>query len=476
MRLPSQVLLALFFGTKQHWHILVAIVFGIVLGILFPGYGFLHQFFDFVGQVFIRLITMLVIPLVVSSLVVGISSIKDARQIGRMGFKAFMLFMLLMGIAAVIGGGLSLVLQPGFTLQSVIAQGKPLTGHILHNPAQCTQEFQSLIQGYLTQKQPMQAVLADASRLSQQCTEISNSSKDFWQLFLNMIPKNPLESLVNMDLIPAILFTIFLGAAIALIGPAGKPLLTLFESLFTVTMKMVDWVMVLAVPGVFSLAFVTVAKAGPDIFIKLAPFALVMILGLLIQALIVLPLFLRFMARIDFAKLYNAISAAIMIAFGTASSSATLPITVACCERRGGISNRIASFVLPTGASINKTGTTMFEVAAVMFLAQAYGIPLDIFNILWIMGLSIIASIGSAGIPSGGLFTMSIVLQGMGNFDITTFSAGVAMIWSIDRALDMCRTVVNVMSSCSVAAIVAASEGELNRDILNNPSEWKEVV
>jgi Na+/H+-dicarboxylate symporter len=186
-------------------------------------------------------------------------------------------------------------------------------------------------------------------------------------------------------------------------------------------------------------------------------------------------------AKINFMNLYRAVSEAIMVAFGTASSSATLPITIACCERRAGISNRVASFVLPTGASINKTATTMFEVIAVIFLLQAYApasyhLQLTPYTILTICLFSVIASIGSAGVPSGGLITMAIVLNSIGKFDLEYFAGGMAILWSIDRALDMCRTVVNVISSCTVAALVASSEGELNRDILNHCEAWKEVV
>ena len=234
--------------------------------------------------------------------------------------------------------------------------------------------------------------------------------------------------------------------------------------------------MVLAVPGVFALAFVTVAKSGPQILMQLAPYMFAVISGLLIQILVIFPIFLRVFAKINFTHLYQAISEAIMVAFGTASSSATLPITIACCERRAGISNRIASFVLPTGATINKTGTTMFEVIAVLFLAQLYGVPLDAQNVVMIVIFSVIASIGAAGVPSGGLITIAIVFNSFGHFEPATFTAGLAMIWSIDRVLDMCRTVVNVISSCSVAAIVAASEGELNRDILTNTDKWTDVV
>lgn len=450
-----KLLMALFFGVKRHWHILMAIVFGITTGLLFynnhwaddPRGLFLLEFFDFIGEVFIRLITMIVIPLVVSSLIVGVSSLKDSRQLGRMGGKVFSLFLTFMIIASLIGGGLSFLIQPGANMQVHIEEMSHAVQHIL--PSAGAGDLESLHLG----------------------------AKDLRSLFLEMIPTNPFVALSSNNLVPAILFTLLLGFALTFIGNAGKPLITFFESLFTAMMKLTDWVMMMAIPGVFALSFVTVATSGTDVLMKLLPFVGVVITGLLIQIVIVFPLFLRLFGRIDAINLYRAISEAILVAFGTASSSATLPITIANCELRAGISNRIASFVLPTGASINKTATTMFEVIAVMFLAQAYGVTIEPGTLIVIMVLAIIASIAAAGVPSAGMITMSIILSSLGEgFTLDVFASGIALLWSIDRVLDMCRTVTNVISSVSVAAIVAAGEGELKRDVLNKPSTWQEVV
>jgi proton glutamate symport protein len=441
------VLVALGLGTKRHWHILVAIMLGVALGIYLPypnvlteadHYAFIHQFFDVVGQLFIRLITMIVVPLVVSSLIVGVASLGDSRQLGRMGAKVLFYFLLLMTISALLGAGLALVLEPGTQLhQSILVQG-------------------------------------NISEVMQQLQQAPH--QDLQALFFNMIPRNPVESLAKAELVPVIIFTLLFGAAVASIGEAGKPVISFFEALFTATMKLTDWVMIIAVPGVFSLAFITVAKSGIGVFSELWLYGVAMLVGLLIQMFVIFPLFLKIFAKINFMNVYRAISEAIMVAFGTASSSATLPITIACMERRAGVSNRIASFVLPTGATINKTGTTMFEVIAVIFLMQAYHIPLDAYNLGMVILFAIIASIGAAGVPSAGLITIAIVLNSIGQFNMDLLAGGLALLWSIDRVLDMCRTVVNVMSSCTVATLVASSEGELNRDILNNHEKWTEVV
>lgn len=433
------LLVALGLGTKRHWHIFFAIVFGVVLGLACSGpqWAMAHEFFDTVAQIFIRLITMLVIPLVVSSLIVGVSSLGDGRQLGRMGGKVLFYFLLLMVIASALGAGMTYLLQPGETLRPIIQQLSSM--HIV------------------------------------EVDVLKHTAPDFRTMFYNFIPQNPVESLAKAELIPVIVFTLLFGVAIACIGEAGRPLVSLFEALFTATMKLTDWVMVLAVPGVFALAFVTVTKAGPEIFQNLWPYIAVILAGLMAQVFIVFPLMLKILAKVEFMTMYRAVSEAVMVAFGTASSSATLPVTIACCERRAGISNRIASFVLPTGATLNKTATTMFEVVAVMTLAQAYNIPLELNTIILIMVFAIIASIGAPGVPSTGLITMAIVINSIGE-SFSPLLAGIGVLWSVDRALDMCRTVVNVISSCTVATLVASSEGELNRDILNNKEVWMEVV
>jgi proton glutamate symport protein len=378
---------------------------------------------------------MIVVPLVVSSLIVGVASLGDSRQLGRMSGKVLAYFLFLMALSAVLGAGLALFLHPGNQLQHAVLSADP--SGVIH--------------------------------------ELTATPRDLKTLFFDMIPQNPMEALAKANLVPVIVFTLLFGAAIASIGEACRPLVSFFEAIFAATMKLTDWIMILAVPGVFSLAFITVAKSGLDVFSELWIYGIALLGGLFIQVLVIFPLMLQVLAKINFMNLYRAISEAIMVAFGTASSSATLPITIACCERRAGISNRIASFVLPTGATINKTATTMFEVLAVIFLAQAYNLHLSPYNIVMIIVFSIVASIGAAGIPSAGLITMSIVLNSVG-MDASKFAVGIAMLWSIDRVLDMCRTVVNVMSSCTVAALVASSEGELNRDILNNHDAWTEVV
>jgi proton glutamate symport protein len=441
MRNLLMVLVALGLATKRHWHILFAILLGIVLGASFPYNpeypGFMHQAFDVIGQMFIRLVAMLAIPLIMSSLLIGMNSLGDGRQLGKMGIKTISYFMVSMVVAASIAAAIGYFVQPG---------------------------------AYFPQGFHMDTGIAPLQSVSQ--THIT-SLKD---LFLNLIPQNIFESLAKRDLVPVIVFTLMFGTAMAFIGDTARPFIAFFEAVFAATMRMVDWVMIFAVPGVFALTFTAVSHGGTALFIKMMPYMGAVVLALLIQLLIFYPIVLYAFARVNFLDLYRAISEAILVAFGTASSSATLPVTLACIERRGGVSNRIASFVLPAGVSMNMNGTTIFEVISVMFLAQLYGIPMTFTTILSIMVLSIIASIGAAGVPAAGMITMSIVLNGIGGFRPDQVVEGLSLLWAVDRVLDMCRTTINVVDDCVVATVIASSEGELNREMLSAGESWEEVV
>ncbi len=441
MRNLLMILVALGLGTKRHWHIFIAIFLGVLLGTWFPFNpdhpSFMHTAFEVVGQIFIRLVAMLAIPLIISSLMIGVNSLGDGRQLGKMGFKTIFYFFLTMFIAACVAALIAFLVDPGAHIPKGIEIATGIAPLQVEGP------------GHIA---------------------------SFRDLFLNLIPQNPFESLAKRDLVPVIVFTLLFGAASTFIGETARPFIAFFEAVFAMTMRIVDWVMIFAVPGVFALTFTAFSHGGTEIFPKLMPYIGAVLLALCVQIGLVYPLMLSLLARVNFLDLYRAISEAILVAFGTASSSATLPVTLACVERRAGISNRIASFVLPAGVSMNMNGTTMFEVIAVMFLAQMYGLPLSLSTIFSIIILSIIASIGAAGVPAAGMITMSLILNGIGIFRPEQVVAGLSLLWAVDRLLDMCRTIVNVMDDCVVAAIIAADEGELNRDLLAGGDQWEEVV
>jgi proton glutamate symport protein len=216
---------------------------------------------------------------------------------------------------------------------------------------------------------------------------------------------------------------------------------------------------------------------GLKIFQDLSMYFITILLGLLIQLFVVYPLLLKFLAKVNFMSLFKAVIEAMMVAFGTASSNATLPVTIACVEKRAGISNRIASFVIPLGATMNMDGTAVFETVAVIFLAQAYGVSIqDPYTLFGLIVIATVASIAAAGVPSGGMVAMTLILNSVGGFSPEQIVQGITALWMIDRFVDMFRTLVNVTSDTVVATIVAASEGELDYDLLNNQDVWKDVV
>lgn len=439
MKLYMQVLIALGLGLKRNWHIFAGLVLGIIAGI------WLHKepnpivmtTFTFIGQMFIRLIQMVVIPLVISAIVIGITSVSDSKQIGKLGAKMIFYYAIISVVAVVIGATLALVFQPGLGAASYI-----------------TADIATDIQAHV------------ASTIEAQKGNLLN-------IILGFIPKNPLESIATGAMVPIIVFAVIFSVALAKVGEINRPFVGFFESIFAATMKITDWIMCFAAPGVFALTAVAVSAFGLDIFTTISKYLGILALGFAIQLFVVYPIFLRIFSKVSIWMLYAAIAEAMMVAFGTASSSATLPLTIACCEKRG-ISHKVTSFVIPLGATLNMDGTALLQVVAVIFLAQAYGVVLTPFLIVQICLLAIVASSTCAGIPGAGLITIALVLNGMG-LSPEQLVAGFAFLFTIERITDMMRTLVNVTSDAVVAAAIADNENEINYDLLNNP-EFNEVI
>ncbi len=443
MKLHVQTLfVAIGLGIKRNWHIFIAIIAGILFG------NFIHEnptiftplvkILNIVGQAFIRIIQMVVIPLVCSAIVVGISSIGDSKQIGKFGKKMILYYGLITVLAVIIGAVLVMVFKPGIGVQEYISQT---------SAAEIQNQVNSVI--------------------AQQKGQIGN-------LFLNMIPQNPLESLAKGEMIPIIFFALIFSLALSKVGEINRPIVSFFESVFAATMKITDWIMIFAAPGIFALTTVAVSSFGLSIFSTISKFFAVVFLGFCIQFFIVYPLILRLFSKVPFSTFYTAIIEALLVAFGTASSSATLPLTIACCEKRG-ISHKVCSFVLPLGATLNMDGTALFQTVAVIFLTQAYGVTLEPIQIIQIMILAIIASSTCAGIPGAGLITIALVLNGLG-LTPQQLVEGFAFLFAIDRVVDMIRTAVNVASDAVVAAVIADNENEIDYDLLNNTEQYKEII
>lgn len=435
-----KIFIALGLGLKRNGHIFIGLIAGIFMGM------FLHthenpvimKILVVMGQLFIRLIQMVVIPLVISAIIIGITSIGDNKQLGKYGTKMIFYYAIITTFAVGIGAFLSLVFKPGL-------------GAI---------QYVNIASAVEVQHQVASAIEAQQGHLT--------------GLFLSFIPKNPLESIAKGEMIPIIVFCLIFALALAKIGEMNRPIVSFFESVFAATMKVTDWIMGLAAPGVFALTATAISSFGMEIFHSISSYLMVLAIGFAIQFFIVYPVFLKIFSRVPVMMLFTAIAEAMMVAFGTASSSATLPLTISCCERAG-ISHKITNFVLPLGATLNMDGTALLQTVAVIFLAQMYGIALTPLIVIQICLLAMVASSTSAGIPGAGLITIALILNGLG-LTPEQLVAGFALLYALEKVTDMFRTILNVTSDAVVASAIADNENEINYDLLNNPQEFKEII
>lgn len=440
MGIHMQILIAALLGIKRNWHIFVGLLLGIICGLVFPQaqYPIPHKIFTIIGQIFINAIQMVVIPLVISAIVIGISSVGDNKQLAKFGKKMIFYYAVITFAAVAIGALLGIFVHPGVGAREFI------------NP-DIAAELQGVVSGMMADQQ---------SHLA--------------QILLNLIPKNPFHALSMGDMIPIIVFVLIFSIALSKIGEINRPVVSFFESIFAATMKVTDWIMYLAAPGIFALVASSISSFGVSIFHGVGKYFLAIALGTLIQFVIVYPFMLKVFSKVSVLKLYGAMTEAAMVAFGTASSSATLPLTITCCEKRG-ISSKICSFVLPLGATLNMDGTAMVQMIAALFLTQAYGIELSALAIVQIGFLVVVASSTCAGIPGAGLITIALVLNGIG-LTPEQMVVGFSFLFALDRFTDMLRTTANVMSDAVVAAIIADNANEINYELFNNPEVQKDII
>lgn len=440
MKLHMQILIALGLGLKRNWHIFFGIIAGIFVGVFMHSHTIpmVMPILTFIGQVFIRLIQMVVIPLVVSAIIIGITSIGDNKQLGKFGTKMIVYYGIITTAAVALGSALALLMKPGLG-----------AGHYINSSV--AETVQNAVQTAMTEQQG----------------NVLNT-------FLSFIPSNPIEAFAGGNMVAIIVFVVIFAIALSKVGDVNRPIVSFFESVFAATMKITDWIMFLAAPGVFALTATAVSSFGIDIFASISKYLGVLAIGFLIQLFVVYPVFLKCFSKVSIWVLYSAVAEALMVAFGTASSSATLPLTIACCEKRG-ISHKISSFVLPLGATLNMDGTALLQVVAVIFLAQAYGVVLTPFLIIQIALLAMIASSTCAGIPGAGLITIALILNGMG-LSPEQLVAGFAFLFTIERITDMMRTLVNVASDTVVVAAIADNENEINYELFNNPAAYEDIA
>ncbi len=409
-----------------HWQILIAIAIGALCGYLTGPdasiFGIsLISIFDFLGTLFVNALKMLVVPLIMSSVISGVAGIGSARDLGRLGGKTLLFYVLTTLIAVLVALTLSNIVRPG------------------------------IIDGV-----PVRELLAFEASSQDVSSTVGTGSGKLIDTLLGIVPPNIVEAALSNKLLGLVFFSILFGFFLARVAPEhAKPVIGFWQGVFQVMMRMTEFVMRLAPIGVFGLAARTVAKTGFDAAGPLLIFSATVLAGLAIYLFLLLPVLVRLAGRANPWPMFPAMAPALLTAFSTASSSATLAMSIDCTERRVGVSNRVTGFVMPLGASLNHAGSALYECAAAMFIAQAYGLHLSFGHQFTIVVLALITSMGIAGIPAASLVAITVILTAVG---LPAEAVGVLLVF--DRILDMCRTAVNVFADACCALIVARLEGE----------------
>jgi Na+/H+-dicarboxylate symporter len=403
---------------KLHWQVLAAMVVGIVAG-LAGGADFAARI-GWLGTLFMRLLRMIIVPLVLSSIISGVASVGGGRALGRLFSKTLAYYVLSSGLAALLGLLAVNLIRPGVGAQIV-----------------------------------------DSGRAELPAVEAPGSPAD---LLLDIVPENVVAAMAEADMLAVIFFCILLGAAIAGLPDRQRELLTdLFEAFFQAMMRLTTWIIKLMPIGVFALIGRVVGETGFASFRALGLYMLTIASSLTLHLVVTLPLLLLVLGRIDPRIHFRNMREPLLIAFSTSSSGATLPVTMEAVENRVGVSNRITSFVLPMGATVNMDGTALYECAGVLFIAQVLGVELTVLQQALVVLTALLASIGAAAVPSAGLVIIFIVLEAV-NLSGPEVDAIVGAMLAIDRPLDMYRTSINIFSDSCGAAIIAKSEGETGID------------
>lgn len=421
---------------KLHWQIIIGLILGLVWGLFASILGlgeFTSKYIRPFGTIFIDLLKLIAVPLVLTSLVIGISSLNDMSRLSKMGVKTIAIYMVTTMLAITIGLTVVNVLQPGSTL--------PLETRV------------SLMESYGENIEGRDSIADDVQE---------RSLLDF---FVDVVPENFFEAASNnTNMLQIVFVAILLGIGLINIpAQKGQPLINFFESLNDVVIKIVDLIMKTAPYGVFALmAAVIVDLTGDDlgqalILLKaLGWYCIAVLAGLLLHVFIVYSSLFKMFSKMRLRDFFKAIRPAILLGFSTSSSLATLPVTMERVEKNLGVKEEVASFVLPVGATINMDGTSLYQAVAAVFIAQALGMDLTIAQQLTIVLTAMAASIGTAGVPGAGIIMLVIVLQ-----SVQVPIEGIALILGVDRILDMARTAVNITGDAAVSVVVASTEGKL---------------
>lgn len=385
----------------------IALILGIIAGSLL---GEKAVYLKPIGDIFLQLIKMIIVPLVLASMTVGITSIHDPKKLGRVGLKTLGIFLFTTVISIALGLTLSWLFQPGEGLEMVVSQG---------------------------------ATIQEPPTLS--------------KILLDIVPGNPIKAMVDNNYLQIIVFAIFLGIAINFSGDKGRTLLDFFESLADVMYRLTSIVMEFSPIGVFAMIAGVVGESGISKLFGLMKYLGVFYLGCLIHILAVFVPIIWVGARLNPKPFFRGLGDAMMVAFSTASSSATLPVTMHCVQKNLGVSKNITSFIIPLGSTINMNGMGIFQGVSIFFIAQAYGVELTFQNILMVLVLSTLSAIGAAGIPGSGIVMLQLMTVAI-NLPVEA----VTYLFAVDRIREMGSTVLNVMGDAVSAVYVAKSEGELD--------------
>ncbi len=396
--------------------ILVGLLLGVVVGMLYkPGALALAP----VGALFLNAIKMLIVPLVFISLVAGITAMSDSAKLGRISVKTIAIYLITTAFAVSIGLAFGTLFSPGEGM------------HMVASGSAEAKQAPSLV-----------------------------------QILVGLVPTNPVTAFAEGNILQIIVFAIALGVSMNLVGEKAAPAIRLFDSLAEVLYKLTDLVMRFAPIGVFALIAGVVASHGIEVLLPLAGVIGVIYLASIAHMLLVYGSLIGGLARLSPLRFFRGIAPALAVAFSTSSSSGTLPVSIECARKNLGVSQGVAGFVLPVGATINMDGTAIYQGVLALFIAQAFGIDLSAGQYLMIILTATLASVGTAGIPGAGLIMLSLVLSSVG-----LPLEGVALIAGIDRILDMARTTVNVTGDLMTTTLVARSENELDRDVYNSDNE-----
>lgn len=421
---------------KLHWQIIIGLLLGLLWGLMSTQTGlndFTKNYIEPVGVIFVNLLKLIAIPLVLASLVVGVAKLNDITKLSRMGGKTIMIYAATTVCAITIGLIVVNVIQPGKALP------EETRTELMTSYSENVEQRKDSVEEAL-ERRPFQPVI-------------------------DIVPENVIQAFIdNSNMLQVVFIAIVLGIGIIQINKKqGEMLVNFFDAFNEVIIKIVDFIMLLAPYGVFALlATVIIDLAGDDLgraleLLKaLGWYSAAVIFGLLLHLFIVYTSLFKIFSNMTLSEFFRGIRPAMLLGFSTSSSAATLPVTMERVERNLGVHEEVSSFVLPVGATINMDGTSLYQAVAAVFIAQAVGMDLTIFEQLTIVLTALLASIGAAGVPGAGIIMLVIVLN-----SVQVPVEGIALILGVDRILDMCRTAVNITGDAAVAVTVASTEGKI---------------